>query len=344
MEHLYLFAKIPAIMSPKFSFVLPAYKASYLNEAIDSILNQTYADFELIVVNDASPEDIDSIVSKFSDSRIVYYENSENIGGKDLVDQWNHCLSYANGAFIILASDDDVYDPYYLAEINRLICKYPQCDVFSVTVSLINSKGNIIREDKPIQEFETYNDYVRTKLRGWVTSNIASYCFRRDALEKIGGFVKFPLAWHTDVVTVISLAKNGVATSPHRLFGFRASGISISTTRNCTSVMFKKLQSHILCREFMEVFRGGGNGDCLDAFYRDGVGSTIACTKLRAVLCNMQSISRMTGLPMYFVIRKVIAIIRNRLKSYASLMLVAREESAQRRDFLCGRGRCTPKT
>ena len=93
----------------KYSFVLPAYKACYFKEALESILNQTYSDFELIIVNDASPEDLDSIVSEFDDSRITYYTNETNIGGKDLVEQWNKSLTYAKGEYVILASDDDVY-------------------------------------------------------------------------------------------------------------------------------------------------------------------------------------------------------------------------------------------
>ena len=79
----------------KYSFVLPAYKARFFREALDSILAQTYKDFELIIVNDASPEDLDSIVKSYDDPRIRYYVNEHNIGGKDLVAQWNHCLEYA---------------------------------------------------------------------------------------------------------------------------------------------------------------------------------------------------------------------------------------------------------
>ena len=62
----------------KFSITIPAYKRTYLQECIDSILGQTYTDFELIIVNDASPEDLDSIVNSFSDSRIRYYKNEKN--------------------------------------------------------------------------------------------------------------------------------------------------------------------------------------------------------------------------------------------------------------------------
>ena len=62
-------------MYPKYSFILPAYKASFFREAIDSILAQSYTDFELIIVNDASPEDLTSIVNGYSDNRIQYYIN-----------------------------------------------------------------------------------------------------------------------------------------------------------------------------------------------------------------------------------------------------------------------------
>ena len=61
----------------KYSFVLPAYKAHFLSQAVDSILSQTYTEFELIIVNDASPEDLDSIVESYSDSRIRYYKNQQ---------------------------------------------------------------------------------------------------------------------------------------------------------------------------------------------------------------------------------------------------------------------------
>lgn len=75
----------PNARPPRFSFVLPVFKAKYLSESIDSILNQTMSDFELIIVNDQSPDDIDSIVFSFNDSRIQYDINEKNIGGTDLI-------------------------------------------------------------------------------------------------------------------------------------------------------------------------------------------------------------------------------------------------------------------
>ena len=60
----------------KFSIAIPAFKSAFLKECIDSVLNQTYKNFELIIVNDHSPEDIRGIIEQFADIRIRYYENN----------------------------------------------------------------------------------------------------------------------------------------------------------------------------------------------------------------------------------------------------------------------------
>ena len=95
-------------MNQLVSVVIPAYKSAYLFDAISSVLSQTYKNLELIIVNDASPEDITSIVESFNDPRIRYYINERNIGALDLVKNWNLCLSYAQGDFFCLLCDDDM--------------------------------------------------------------------------------------------------------------------------------------------------------------------------------------------------------------------------------------------
>lgn len=145
---------------PKYSFVLPAYKARFFKEALDSILAQTYKDFELIIVNDASPEDLDSIVKSYDDSRIRYYVNEENIGGKDLVAQWNHCLEYVNGEYVILASDDDLYHLEYLERMNVLVDKYPEVNVFRPRVQLIDESNSITHIAGVLNEYTSQLEFI----------------------------------------------------------------------------------------------------------------------------------------------------------------------------------------
>lgn len=76
----------------KYTFLLPAYKIEFFQEALKSILNQTYKDFQLIIQDDCSPYDLKSIVDLYkSDKRIYYYRNEENIGGKNRVTSKTLC-------------------------------------------------------------------------------------------------------------------------------------------------------------------------------------------------------------------------------------------------------------
>ena len=100
----------------KFSITIPAYKAKFLKKCIDSILCQTYDNFEVIVLNDASPEPIDEIIAGYDDQRIFYYKNDNNVGAEKVVDNWNKCLDYATGDYIICMGDDDMLMPDCLQE------------------------------------------------------------------------------------------------------------------------------------------------------------------------------------------------------------------------------------
>ena len=178
-------------MHTKFSFILPAWKGRYLREAIRSILGQSYRDFELIVVDDCSPEPLKEIVGEFQDTRVEYYRNEHNIGGKDLVAQWNHCLQYAHGDYVILATDDDLYESGFLEEMTRLIDLYPEVDLLRSRIMQITDDGTILGMDGYYKERETFAEFVYNTMHG-MKSGIPQYVFRRTALVEAGGFVSFP--------------------------------------------------------------------------------------------------------------------------------------------------------
>ena len=227
----------------KYSFVLPAYKATYLRESINSILNQSYTDFELIIVNDASPEDLYSIVNDYHDDRIQYYVNEKNIGGHDLVAQWNHCITYATGDYLILASDDDVYHPQYLAKMDTLVDRYPEVNVFRPRVQYINSRGDVLKQDISLDEYMSLISFSHLWIHRQLLKGIPFYIFNRQALVNMGGFVNYPSAWYSDDATVMQLGRAGIVSHNDILFSFRNSGINITSTWNTPALLFNKLQA-----------------------------------------------------------------------------------------------------
>ena len=112
----------------KFSITIPAFKVKFLKECISSVLSQSYNDYEIIIVNDNSPEDIDTIVKSFDSPRIRYYKNKIGFGAEHVVDNWNKCLEYAQGDFIICMGDDDRLKTNCLANFVTLIKKYPDLE------------------------------------------------------------------------------------------------------------------------------------------------------------------------------------------------------------------------
>lgn len=214
----------------KVSFILPAYKRRFLKEAIDSILAQTCRDFELVVVDDASPENLEEIVGGFADSRLSYHRNSENIGGKDLVAAWQKALGYAKGEWIVLASDDDLYARQFLERMVSLAEKYPHVDLVHSRVKIVDADGKIIRVSPVKPELESAIELLHDRVVRKADQFVPEFMFRRSRLDDIGGFVNFPKAWYSDDATWTLMASNGCANCNEVLFAFRSSGINISTS------------------------------------------------------------------------------------------------------------------
>lgn len=218
---------------PLITIAIPAYKSTYLAEAIQSILNQDYKNLEIIIVNDKSPENIAEIIKQFKDSRIKYYENKQNIGGKDPVANWNKCLSYATGKFFSLLCDDDIYEPTFISSLYELSKKYPQCNVFRARGKFIDTKGNIIDIYPAAPEIESCIEYMWHRISGLRMQTISEFMYRTEHILKIGGYTPLPKAWCADDVSIYKFSQhNNIVTCNNLLVGFRMSGINISTTNN----------------------------------------------------------------------------------------------------------------
>ncbi len=94
---------------PKISVIMPVYNAEkYLREAIDSILSQTYGDFEFIIIDDGSKDSSPDIVRSYTDNRIKFYINEHNMG---VAATLNRGLDLAEGEYIARMDSDDISMP-----------------------------------------------------------------------------------------------------------------------------------------------------------------------------------------------------------------------------------------
>ena len=185
----------------KFSILVPAYKPQFLAECIESILAQTYQDWELILVNDASPYDIESIVSKYEDERIHYRKREQGFGAERLVENWNDCLKYATGDYVINMGDDDKLLPNCLADYDALLEKYPGRDIYHTRVEYIDEHSNVIEQQKSRPaELNVYEMILWRIEEGKIC--IGEYLYNTQALKQRGGFYYTPYAWGSDDISV----------------------------------------------------------------------------------------------------------------------------------------------
>ncbi len=210
------------------TFLLPAYKAKFLKAAIQSILDQSYTNFELVIVDDYSPENLENIVKQFNDPRISYFKNEKNIGGKNLVEQWNHCLQYAKGEYLILAADDDIYETNFLTDAIAVTKSFPKLDIVHSPVKIINENDEIIGLDALIPEYSSKMEFVFYWLSAAVFTCIGNYMFRTSKIKELK-FIDFPSAFGSDTASVIQMADHGMGSIDSRAFNFRISSIHLSS-------------------------------------------------------------------------------------------------------------------
>ena len=216
-------------MSTFFSILLPAYKSRFLKECIDSVMAQTYSNWELVIVNDASPEDIESIIQKYTDTRIRYYRNAQNFGAKRLVKQWNHCLSLAKGEYVICMGDDDMLAPHCLETYAQLIADYPEVAILHGQTDIIDQYGQPVKHTPVRPAWESAMSLLYNRTYHYFHQFIGDFWYEKEALQACGGFYDLPYAWGSDNISAVRAAeKAGIANTEEVVFYYRDNGESIT--------------------------------------------------------------------------------------------------------------------
>lgn len=239
----------------KYTFLLPAYRTRFFAKALQSIKAQTFTDFKVIVSDDCSPEDLRSIFEQEvgDDPRFMYRRNEENLGSKSLVSHWNLLVGMCDTEYLIMASDDDIYAPRFLEEVNELTEKYPRTNLYRARVNRIDEKGEVFAEDSLTSSYENQVDFLFNLYCNHRLKCIGNYVFKTRALKEKGMFLDFPLAWGSDDCAVIKMSEEGVCNTSSILFTFRCAGQNI-TANESRQIIRKKMKAKRQNLSFCEMY------------------------------------------------------------------------------------------
>ena len=139
----------------KISVLMPVYNTpeNYLREAVESILAQTCADFEFLILNDASTDDnVEKVINSYDDKRIRYWQNDRNLG---ISLSRNKLIGLSRGEYLAVFDHDDVSLPERLEKQAAFLDAHPEVGVVGCWYRILDTENKVSRfpaEDAEIKE------------------------------------------------------------------------------------------------------------------------------------------------------------------------------------------------
>ena len=170
---------------PFFSVIIPLFnKEKFIETTLKSVLDQTFADFELIIVNDGSTDNSEKIIVTFDDPRIRYF-TKENGGASSAR---NYGIMKAQSNFISFIDADDFWYPTFLEEMFEKINRFPDIKVFSAAIEIETSKSTFPAHYSVAKtgDFEIVNYFAASTKETVICTSCA--VFSKTVFEEIGTF------------------------------------------------------------------------------------------------------------------------------------------------------------
>lgn len=196
-------------------------------------MGQTFSDFELVIVDDASSDFTWDIISSYRDSRIKAFRNSVNLG---MVRNWNRCLELSSAPFVQFLFADDLLAPRCLARKIDIISSSTDIALAFSASSVIGPDGRLLLRRHPFRHSAIY-DGLRLARRSFLAKNLfgepSNVLFRRSFLSRAGGPFCTNLVYSVDWELWLRLAAQGkVAYLQDELMSFRISQSSVTASFN----------------------------------------------------------------------------------------------------------------
>lgn len=217
---------------PRLAIVIPAFKITYFETALDSLVRQTCHDFNVYIGDDCSPFNLKEVADRYAEKLPLSYTRFDNnIGSENLVKQWERSVALSKDEeWIWLFSDDDVADAtcvenfYKITDSNK-----DRFDVYRFNTVVIGEKGEVVRKvpEGPAEESSEQMAYhLLMAQRG---NSMQDHIFSRKIYQATGGFVFTRFAQGADWATSILFSqKKGMAIIPVSRFQWRLSTSNVS--------------------------------------------------------------------------------------------------------------------
>ena len=173
--------------NPLITIAIPTFNRAngFLRQALQSAVSQTYTNLEIIVSDNCSTDNTGGLVDSFSDSRIIYYKQAENIGANN---NFNFCVQQAKGAFFLLLNDDDTIDNDFLETCVASLGGNLDVGVIFAGNRVIDENSKVLYETPNKCQGLSAEDFFISWFEEKVAFYLCSTLFNTKKLQRHGGF------------------------------------------------------------------------------------------------------------------------------------------------------------
>ncbi len=203
------------MLNPQVSVIIPAYNGeAYIQQSIESVLHQSYQNWELVVVDDGSTDRTQKIVTEYGDLVRYVYQENQNVAAAR-----NRGIREARGEWLAFLDQDDFFVPEKLAVQVAALAKQPSVGIVHSGWQIVDREGNVVSRVEPwhgIPELDSVSWVL------WKPVFLGAMLFRRDWLELVGGFnCRFHQAPDVDLVLRLALMGCEAVWVPQTTVGYR---------------------------------------------------------------------------------------------------------------------------
>lgn len=204
----------------KFSIIVPTYNSKrWIKECINSILSQTYVEYNIIIIDSGSTDDTLDWIRSLNNRKIRIYTTDMRL---NIADNWNRILTIDRNEFMTILGHDDILYPNYLETIYKLINQFPEASLYQTHFNFVDETGKIIRSCVPISAEISALQFTEAVLKNTIEITATGFMVRSKDYDNVGGIPLYPNLLYADIELWLKLIlKSKLVVSAETTFGFR---------------------------------------------------------------------------------------------------------------------------